>query len=388
MLWFYRFIKGYVIVLFYGDSTERILNIAAANRISLWNSRLCKEGIQAHLSVKDFKKLPLVIRKSGIKVHILSRKGLPFKTSKNRKRTGLLCGAVIFFLFLEIMSGFVWQIEVRGNSAVPETEILAACKNIGIHRGLPASKINPKVWRERLLLECDRLAWASINVEGCCVTVNVTEIQKPSEDTAAPCNLKAKADGIIKRIDVAVGNCVVKTGDTVKTGDLLVSGILERADGTEFVHSSGTVTAVTKRNIVIEGKYKRQRRDETGEVKQKYLLVAFGLKIPLFVGSEKEEYNSDLEVSTLSLFGKKLPVSIYKKEFRFVSQYEYTLSHSELCEFLTGELARSLKAEGIGEYELLSSDFTDTEDGITLNALVSAEENIAIKEAVLVAETK
>ncbi|MBR7131898.1 MAG: sporulation protein YqfD [Clostridia bacterium] len=386
MLWFYRFIRGYVAVLFRGDGIERILNIAAANRISLWNTRLCKEGITACVSVKDFKKLPFVIRKSGIRVHILSRKGLPFKTAKNRKRTGLVCGAVIFFLFLEVMSGFVWQIEIRGNSAVAEAEILAACQSIGIHRGLPASKINPKVWRERLLLECDSLAWASINVEGCCVTVNVTEIQKPAEDTSAPCNLKAKADGIIKKLDVTSGNCVVKTGDTVKTGDLLVSGILERADGTEFVHSSGTVTAVTKRNIVLEGKYKRQRRDETGKVKKKYLIDLFGLKIPLFVGGESEKYNSDLKVSTLSLFGKNLPISLYRKEFRFVREYEYTLSHSELCEFLMGELARRLKAEGIGEYEVLSSDFTENRDGVTLSALVSAEENIAVKETVLVAE--
>ncbi len=385
MLWLYRFLNGYVTVLFSGEFCEKILNLTAKNRISLWDSRLTKKGIESSLLAKDFIKLRKIIRKSDIKVHILKKKGLPFKTAKYNKRAGLIAGAVIFVLFLKIMSDFIWIIDITGNENVEKSEILSACKEIGIKEGLHKSKIHTKTDRERLLLKLDSLAWASLNIEGSRLTVNVSESKK-NEKPLPFSNLKSSADGIIKKIDIVSGNCVVKTGDAVKKGDVLVSGVIEKLSGTHFVRSAGTIIAETKRSITIKGKYKTEKTLENGKHKSKSVLEIFTLKIPLFLGQENGKYTYEKKTETLKFLGQALPIRVYTKDFTFLETYKITYTKEQLIKELEKQLKEKLIAEGTENFTVENQKFSETEDGITLTALVSAEENIAFEEEMLISD--
>lgn len=382
MLWLYRFLMGYVTVLFSGDFCEKILNLTAKNRITLWNSRLTKKGIESNLLAKDFKRLRAIIRKSEIKVHILKRKGLPFKTSKYNKRLGLLIGAVIFMSFLKVMSGFIWVIDINGNETVSSSQILSACKEIGIKEGVKRSSIHTKTDRERLLLKLDKLAWASLNIEGSRLGVNVTERKKTEADETAPSNLKATADGIIKKIDIVSGNCLVKTGDAVKKGDVLVSGVIEKLSGTHFVKSQGTITAETVEEIKLESKYKTEKTINSGKQKTKNVLEIFSLKIPLFLGEEKGEYKAYKDTKSLSFLGKDLPLRIHSKTFYFYETYKLTYSKEQLEAELQKKLEKGLEKGS----SIIESNVAETNDGLILTALVSNTKNIASEEKMLISE--
>lgn len=384
MIGFFRIINGYLRVIFYGEFSEKILNLAANNRITVWDTKLIKKGIETSISVKDFKRLPDILRHSGIRVHILKRYGLPFKTFKNRKRIGLVAGVLLFFVFLKFMSGFIWMVDVVGNQKVEEKEILQVCEILGIKSGIRKNKLNTKIEREKLLLELDSLAWASLNVEGCLLTINVSEIKKGAEDNGCCCNLKSKADGIIKKVDVTSGNCVVRVGDTVKKGDVLVSGILEKATGTQFVHSAGVIMAETERSITVSGKYKDTLTEENGEKKVKRVFQFFNIKIPVFLGTEQKSYNSSITEKELSLFGRNLPIKVYSKEFRFTDKYERNLSKESLTKILYSRLEKQLKKEKIENYEIKSQEIKETEGGLSLTAIVLTEENIVYRESLIV----
>lgn len=384
MLWFYRYITGYIRVLFYGEFSERILNIAAQNRITLWNSHLVKKGIESNITVKNFLRLRTIMRKSKIRAHILYKKGLPFKLKKNQKRIGLLAGALIFTVILEVASGYIWVIDITGNQKVKSEEIIAACENIGIHTGVKKSKINPKNQREKLLLEFEKLAWASLNIEGCRLTVNVSEV-KDIDKKEAPCNLKASGDGIIKKIDVTTGNCLVKVGDTVKKGDVLVSGVVERSDGTAFVCSTGTVIATTKRTVTVSGEYKKTVSYENGKTKTKRVLEFFNIKIPLYLGSEKAEFLSEFKTHNITLFDSKLPITVYEKNFKFINQEEITLSKEKLTKELEEMAEQKLKELKAESFTMENSEITETDKGLTLTITVVAEENIVYADPILVA---
>ena len=88
MLYLYRFAIGYLRVVFYGELNEKILDLTAKNKITLWNIKLTKTGIECYLTVSDFRKLRGIIKKSGVKAHIIEKFGMPFKINKNRKRFG------------------------------------------------------------------------------------------------------------------------------------------------------------------------------------------------------------------------------------------------------------------------------------------------------------
>ena len=383
MLWLYRFIIGFLEVEFSGDVAEIILNICAKNGISLWNSKRRGKKIRCHITVRDFKALPSVSKKSGIRVHILKKYGLPFIINRYKKRFGIPVGAAMFFCFLQIMSCFVWTVEVSGNKKVGENEILAVCEKIGIKEGVPKSKINPQIAKQELLLALDSLAWASVNIEGCRVSVNVTETRDKGEDNSIPTNLKATADGIITKIDVTSGNCVVKAGDTVAKGELLVSGVIERADSTRFVHSSGSITARTERVIEVSAYYKRTVSEKTGQVKRRSALSFFGIKLPFYLGRVNGSYENRLEIKEVSLFDKKLPIRLYTKYFEMTDEKDVTVTKDGLIKELEALIKEAANREKITDFEVKNREFDEIKGGISLKAVISAEENIAEQEILL-----
>ena len=381
MLWLYRYLRGYLKIEIKGDYSEKALNLCAANRISLWNSAIIKNGIITCILIKDFSKFRNIMRGSKLRVHITEKNGFPIKLYKNRKRKGLLIGLVCLLAFLKIMSGFIWVIDVEGNTITQTEDILAACKEIGITEGIRNNRINPKIKREELLLKLDTLAWAALNVEGSRLTVNVTEIKKEDDNKNLPTNI---TDGIIKHIDVSSGSCTVKIGDTVAKGDILVSGVLEASDGTRFVRSIGSIIAETRRVVTVERDYKYKKEYETGVSKKRSAIDIFNIKIPLFIGNETKEYNGERKCRQLSLFGKSLPIRIYTKKYRYKKEENISLEREELQEMLKEDLKAELKKVGITEYQIVSENIEDTEKGLKLTAHVTATEDICVEEKLLI----
>lgn len=386
MIWIYRYIIGNLRVRFFGDFSEKALNLTVSNGINIWNSKLVKNGIETNISVRDFKRLRKIIRNSGIRVHIIKRYGLPFIINKNRKRLGIAFGLVFLVLFLNFISSNIWIIEVKGNKKIPTDTIISSCEEIGIRKGILKKKINSKRHREELLLKMDQLAWASLNIEGCKLTVNISEIKKTDKD-AKPCNIKASSDGIIKKIDVKSGNCLVKTGDVVKQGDILVSGVIEKPDSTEFVTAKGVITALVKKEIVVESDYKVNLKSENGKVKKKSVIEFFNFKIPLFLGKEKGEYNSKMLKKPLKLFKTELPIAVYTKEFRFVTQQTITYTEEKVIELLEKDLTKELKNEKIIEYKIEQKEIIKSQTGIKIRATVLLEKDITYSDIVIIGES-
>lgn len=383
MLWLYRFAVGFLAVEFSGDVAEIILNICAKNGITLWNIKRKGEKIRCFMTVRDFKSLPQVTQKSGIRVHILKKYGIPFIIKRYKRRFGIPVGAALFFCFIYFMSAFVWTVEVNGNKTVPESEILTACEKIGIKEGVLKSEIDPQIAKQELLLEENKLAWASVNIEGCRVTVNVTEVKEKEEDKSKATNLIAAADGVITKIDVTSGNCLVKVGDTVAKGQLLVSGVIERESSTDFVHSSGSITARTEREFTVSAALKRTVAEKTGETKKRSVLSLFGIKIPLYLGSVNGSFESRTEIKEAKLLGKSLPIRLKTKFFEMTKERQVTVSKEELLKELDELLKMQADIENISDFEVKNRKFYQTKDSIALKAVISAEENIAKPEILL-----
>lgn len=384
MILFYRYFLGYLKVSFYGEFPEKILNFCADTGLTFWGAKSDKKGITVFISIKDFYSLRPIIRGSKVKVHIEEKYGFPFVFSRYKKRWGLIFGAIIFMTFLEIMSSFIWVIEINGNVNVKSEEIIGALNQMGIYEGVPSGNISPKNDSQRLLLKLDKLAWASLNIEGCRLSVNVTEMQKKENDNNKPCNLKAEFDGVIKKIDLKSGNSVVKVGDTVKKGDVLVSGIIENAGGTRFVSSEGVVTAEITRTFKVSMPYTENKIIETGEKKKRNVLEIFTLKIPLFLGDETEQCNTSFSEKQLKLFGVGLPIRVYKKEYRYTQKAEIKKTADEIKSELNEKMEKLLKKETNKDYKVKSTEFAEDEKGITLKTTVVYTKNIAYKDFLLI----
>ena len=377
MLYLYRFFCGILEVEFFGIYPEKIINLCAKNRIAVWNVHYGNEKIRLFITVKDFKRLPKILKRSGLRLHILNKTGFPFFINRYKRRFGIFAGIVIFFAVLQFMSGFIWIIEVEGNKTVTDREILAICKDLGIKTGVKRNSIDTKNTPQDLLLKTDKLSWGSFNIEGCKLTVNVTEIVPKTEDNTVATNLKAAKDGIIEKIDVTSGNPVVKVGDIVKKGDLLVSGITETMRDTKFVHSIGTVTAKTEETITLFEPFIKKTETLTGKTAKRRVLEVFGIKIPLYIGKEKGNFKTETDCKNLKLLSQNIPIKIYTKKFIFVKKENLTRDYNELCQQLRERLEKESKTKN---FNVKTKDFTQNENGVTLTAVVTKTEDITYSE--------
>lgn len=377
MLYLYRFFCGILEVEFFGIYPEKIINLCAKNRIAVWNVHYGNEKIRLFITVKDFKRLPKILKRSGLRLHILNKTGFPFFINRYKRRFGIFAGIVIFFAVLQFMSGFIWIIEVEGNKTVTDREILAICEEIGIKIGVKRNSIDTKNTPQDLLLKTDKLSWGSFNIEGCKLTVNVTEIVPKTEDNTVATNLKAAKDGIIEKIDVTSGNPVVKVGDIVKKGDLLVSGITETMRDTKFVHSIGTVTAKTEETITLFEPFIKKTETLTGKTAKRRVLEVFGIKIPLYIGKEKGNFKTETDCKNLKLLSQNIPIKIYTKKFIFVKKENLTRDYNELCQQLRERLEKESKTKN---FNVKTKDFTQNENGVTLTAVVTKTEDITYSE--------
>ena len=73
------FRKGAVRIRVQGEQTERFLNLCKAREIKI--SKLIRTGeqsLEGNMLIADFFRLSPIRRKTGVKIHILEKHGLPF----------------------------------------------------------------------------------------------------------------------------------------------------------------------------------------------------------------------------------------------------------------------------------------------------------------------
>jgi similar to stage IV sporulation protein len=248
-LW--NFIKGYVIILVEGYFLERFINICAKRKIFLWDVKNPNDlSMTLKVSIKGFKMLRPIARKSKCKVRIIKKKGLPFIINRYKKRKMFLLGTIIFVLLVNLLASFIWDIEILGNKETRSKDILQELSRLGVKPGVLKYNIDVNNIARTLVLQIDELGWASFEIKGTKAKVYVEERIKPPTliPKDVPCNIIAKKDGLIDSIVVKNGEKVAEEGDTVVKGQLLVSGVIknEQALGqTKLVHALGEIKART-----------------------------------------------------------------------------------------------------------------------------------------------
>lgn len=381
MLFLYRFFSGFLKIKIMGDFPERLINKCVKNNIVLWNIRYLKNAIVFKVSIKDFKRIFRIRKGLKIKIEILKKYGFPFIIKRYKNRYGIIVGIFIFIVFIYFMSGFVWNIEINGNKTVGKTQILRECESLGIKIGAKKSKLNTKILAEKFLIDSDNFAWAAFNIEGCVLSVDITET-KNNIDANIPSNIKAIREGIITKIDVTAGNCIVKVGDKVNKGDILVSGIIENSFSTEFVHSIGDIFATTEREYIIEEKYKQKIVKQINKPIKRSAISFFGIRCPIYLGKiEKnlieKNYHKDY------LLSEKIPILLFKKVFVETEKQNFVFAKEDLIKKAQKKLKDKIKADKIEEYEIIESNLEETKDGIILSTRIKTEENIASQDILL-----
>lgn len=376
-------LHGYLRIRIHGNSTERFLNACSYRGMKLWGLQASRNCYEMYISVSDFKKLKPVIRKTGTKVVIVKKFGLPFCLYRNRKRKLFFIGALLGMIFIFLMSGHIWNIDIRGNSAHTEDELLKFLETKSVYNGMKKSDVNCTQIVKDLRKKYDDVIWVSSSITGTRLIIQIkenedefsfdsdtekkevaSETAKKNNEKTNPMDLVADCDCVIEKITIRKGMAQVKPGSKVKKGDILVSGQIpvmnDAGEIVSYQYQASDADIIAISSIKYEDSIDNQYiiKDFSEVFKKEYFLKVGDVRFQL--GRIKNEYKHFLMEGMqkhLKLSGGlKLPIVYGMREVLPYEEKIKTYSEKEIQTLLTNRFMRTyanLEKKGV---EIIEND--------------------------------
>ena len=242
------------------------------------------------------------------------------------RRPVLVCGMLLFLIISCLLPGRILAMEVSGNDTISEKQILAEMEKAGVTFGAEAKKLRSEEMKNRLLTAIPELQWVGINTSGCVAKIEVQERsqKEPVEDNLRGIShIVAAHDGIVTEMTIEKGNALVKPGQSVQRGDILVSGYADYGLKVSAQNADGEIMAHTiHENMYVAIKPAVHR----GAVREKHTCVGvrIGKKVINFCNHSGirdavcvKMYSEDYWVLP---GGFRLPVSFIRTECTYYEQ--------------------------------------------------------------------
>ena len=380
-----KFIKGYVTICIKGCDSAAFLNFLFRYGITTWNIKKTDVIIYADIFVKDYLILFELrhLFNGKVSVQIFSRHGL-FRCKKRiKQRKGLFIGFILFFSIIIFLSRFVWQIDVKGNEKIKTIDVVSAYTELGLYIGIPKNKVDTYALRDKLPLIMRDVSWCSFNLEGSKLTVNITELTENKKPSNGYSNIVAKTDGIVTKVNIISGNAMVKVGDVVSEGDILVSGAPE-LNTQKFVDSDGLIEAKTYKTIRISVPKEIYTENILSRKTKRTILEFFNFKIPLYIDKVHFKNKSSIKKTNTALFSKSLPIWKYEREFYEIFLEKKILSNEEISDTATSMLLNNLKITNVNYVEILEISRKESENSVNFTYKLLCREDICEKAEIKV----
>lgn len=386
-----NYILGYLNIEIEGYYIEKFINLCNNKKIALWNLKREKTTIlNANIGITDFKEIRKILKKTKCRVKIKNKKGLPFIFNKYKKRKIFLLLLAICIATIIALSNFIWNIEITGTNKINKDEIMQILEEADFKIGTLKSKADTKEAINKIRLERDDVAWVGIDIKGTNAVVEIVEADEKPEiiNEEEYCNLVASRDGIISKVNAANGTPLVKEGDVVKKGDILVAGWLEgKYTGTRYVHATGSVEARVWYSQKEKVPLKQIEKEYTGKTETKYSLNINNFKINLYKRlSNFEKYDTIEEYKKLQLFSDfYLPFGLTKITNKEYNEKEIILQKEDAKNQAVNLAEEKINEQIKDKSKILNKQIkvNNTDEYIEVEVVYEVLETIETKEKIV-----
>lgn len=362
---------GYCVLSIFRIDCERFMNVCMKYGFVYYGLRDDGEGhILITVPLSSHKNVLCACRARKIAIRTVSRHGLIPMLSANRERgIGIFVGVLLSFMIFFLSQSVVWRIDVWGNEDMTSQEIIELLEASGLSLGSRISTLETDVIEQRVMIRDERVAWISVNLTGTVASVQVREalLRDTADNAAKPANLVAKLDGEIVGLEVYSGFCAVKEGDTVRAGQLLVSGISESPNAPlRYTRAYGKVFARVTHDFKVEIPLFQTIKVPTGGKIERKTLNFFGKSIKLFINcgnlpSSCDIMNYEYTFDPFSL--GELPISLGTTVYSPYTEQETEISEEDAME-KAYEVLRGQMDEELGEAQILKKTlYGEVSDG-------------------------
>jgi similar to stage IV sporulation protein len=219
----------------------------------------------------------------------------------------------------------VWRIDVDGCENISKSELISSLEECGLEIGAMWQGIDFGDVENSILNKLPQIAWINVNRVGTVAFVSIIEADSQAPDTEKYkySNIVASEDCIVESISVTTGTPMVKIGDAVTKGDLLILGMNSTQDESVPCKAEGEIIGRVNKRISVTVSRKNMEKIEKNRTLEALKIKIFDFSINIF----KKYRNLDTECAIIeengqiSLFdGTALPIFIKKQ---YAVEYEY-----------------------------------------------------------------
>jgi similar to stage IV sporulation protein len=387
--------RGIVEFRVFTENGEDFLNRLRNSSVSARNLKVSDGVLTGEIYWFDLKTLKKLADKVHAGFEETGRRGFIFKAVKYRRRYGFMIGVFAAAVMVFLLSNITMKINVFGNETMSDNELRAVLEDCGIYIGSYLPNVNLRVAERDMVANVGKIAWAGIKRSGPIVSVEIAEMTEKPEmiPTNMPANVvSTKNAQIVKINSVPMGMLVPMLYDTVKEGELLVTGVIEgKLKNTYYVHAMADIIGRYEERV----SFTQKLTDTVLEYSDRYTkrsLLLFGLRIPLFLGGlNLDNTETDEDINYINLFNLEIPIGVINTEIT---------PYTPVSTLYTIEDAKASLEEKIKRYEqnfyldegveIIDKTivFTETEEDVSVTVKYVLESNICNTEYILVKNHK
>ncbi len=223
-------LDGAVFVEVTGERLEQFINLVVTRGIDLWNLRRDGDVLTFWLRAEDFRKLRPPVRQTRCSVHITAKRGLPFAWRRFSRRSSMVIGVLLCIALVIFSVSFVWIVEVEGLQERDPKVVLEAARELGLAPGVFIYGLDLNQSARELAKELPFITWVGVERRGVRLMIKVLEKVEERPQIPHPVDIVARTGGVVEQILVLSGSPVVRAGDVVSGGSVLIRGSPATAD--------------------------------------------------------------------------------------------------------------------------------------------------------------
>ncbi|MDE6167720.1 MAG: sporulation protein YqfD, partial [Acetatifactor sp.] len=223
-----KYLRGYLRIRVWGFSPERFMNLCSNKGILIWN--IVREGdvYYMNINLRGFWALRPIVRKTGTRVAVLERYGLPFFLPRLLKRKVFVMGLLLAAAFWIWSSLYIWNIEISGNYQITDDVFQSFLKENQVTVGMQKRDLDIEELEKEIRRRFSQITWASARLSGTKLLIDIKEndapIVSPEKKETTGTDLVAEYGGRVVSMIVRSGVPKVAIGDEVEAGCVLVEG--------------------------------------------------------------------------------------------------------------------------------------------------------------------
>ena len=330
---------------------------------------------------------------------MISYHGLPHLVKRILNRKFIILGVITFISLIYLMSSFILFIEIQGTKRLEDEVLKSQLADLKVRPGVLKSSIPLEKLEEIIIRKNRRVAWANLYFEGTKLVLEVVE-KKIIETEVEASDLIAEKSGVITEMIVLRGTPMVKEGETVKQGQILISQKVKREceeENSEETEEIQTEIKNVKAAGIVKAKVWYEGYGEAARIKTftqatsdstKSIIIKYKNKEIILSGPKKPPYNHFFVEENIKRLAQwrniNFPLEIITKKYIKLREIKVERTIKQAKELAKEKAVESILQRLAKEVIIMNSDlrliqFNEEKNILRVKAVVEVEEDIAIR---------